>query len=495
MHRYFKNIICAVALLVTSSSGCCQWGESPTSKNISSFHKISIVFAAQNTKSPLSMFGHVYLVFHDEKSPEPNAITFEFTGSIDSVKDYLGTVTGAASGFYKLDYYDNKRREYDLENRSSWRYEILLTEEESRLLKKKIAELEGRKYKYTVFKKNCASYLVEEISKIRGLAYQSESIFFDSPDAIIRWLYANKLINQSVFTPSTQLKALKYFNKLSDKEKSDLKQLVSGYTIKNNNYSEEFASAISSSVDYLMVRDDSYEGRANLFALKKQFPRTLFEIENDVTEPINISSNSSYSALVSNDGLLLKFRPGFLGYENEHLYGLKNVSSEFLAVGVLLNSNSIQLDGLTLFKVESYVPNEFLHDSGSQLFDISYKNYRSFYDKQHAEFSVNFARGFTSSYENQLISFLPLISLRKINSGNVHESALSMGGRLRIYGNFNNWLSYRSTYDYYATKDEGVRKVWDSELFSLTSLRYGLSLNHSLINSHSRFGVRFFKSF
>lgn len=495
MHIHIKNAICAAALLLFTLPAYCQWGENPTAKDVSNFKKLSIVFAAQNTKSPLSMFGHVYLVFHNEENPEPNSISFEFTGSIDGVKDYLGTLVGASSGFYKLDYFDNKRREYDLENRSSWRYEINLTDEELGLFKRNIAKLEGSKFKYSVFKNNCASYLIEQISKIKGNSYQSESILFDSPDATIRWLYKNKLINQAVFIPSSQLKALRYFERLQTEEKKQLKQVISGISFANKSRSAEFASAVSSSVDYLMVREDSFESRANLFSLKKEFPRALFEIENNIIEPINISGNSTYSALISNDGILLKLRPGFLGYENEHLYGLKNVSSEFLSIGVLLNSDSIKLEKLTLFKVESYIPNEFLYDSGSQLFDITYNNYRSFYAGKHSESAITFGKGLTGFDGLNLISFLPLISLRKIESDKAEETVVSIGGRLRIYGSFLGKLSYKSTYDYYATDDEGVRKVWDTELFTTSISKLGVSLSHTLINSHSRFGVRFYKSF
>ena len=472
-----------------------QWGASPTAKNISGFSKLSIIFAAQNTKSPLSMFGHVYLVFHNEKNPEPNSITFEFTATIDSANDYLGVLIGTTSGFYKLDYFDNKRREYDLENRSSWRYQIDLTEKELDLFKINIAELDGKKYEYSVFKKNCASYLAEQISNIKGISYQSESIFFDSPDATIRWLHKNQLINHPIFIPSSQLKASKYFERLSAEEKERLKLVISGYTLEAKVSSKEFESATSSSVDYLMSRDDSFESRVNLFALKKKFPTTLFPLDNDVVDPSSISGNSTYSALISNDGVLLKYRPGFLGYENEHLYGLKNVSSEFLSAGVLLNSGSIQLEKFTLFKVESYIPADFLYDSGSQVFDVAYTNYRSFIGSKYDEFAISFAKGFTGSYGQQLISVLPLVSLRKVDTDVVDETVLSLGGRFRVYGNIHDKLGYKSTYDYYATNDVGIRRVWDTEIFTTLFSSLGISLSLTLVNNHSRYGLRFYKAF
>jgi hypothetical protein len=495
MHFYLKNIVCAVILLLTVSPVFCQWGQNPSTNNISGLNKLSIVFAAQNTKSPLSMFGHIYLVFHNEKNPEPNSISFEFTASIESAKDYLGALTGAAPGFYKLDYLDNKQREYDIENRSSWRYEVNLTEKELELFKRNVAELEGKKYKYSVFKENCASYLAEQISKITGVAYQSESVIFDSPDATIRWLHKNRMITNPIFIPSSQLKASKYFERLSSEEKERLKQAISGYSVGDEATSEEFASAASSSVDYLMVRDDSFQSRANLFALKKKFPATLSPLDNDVVDPSSISGNSTYSALISNDGILLKYRPGFLGYENEHLYGLKNVSSEFLSAAVLLNSDSIQLEKFTLFKVESYVPSKFLYDSGSQFFDIAYTNYRSFLGSKYDEFAISFAKGFTGSYGQQLISVLPLVSLRKIDADVVNETVLSLGSRFRVYGDVYDKLGYKSTYDYYATNEKGISRVWDTEIFTTIFSSLGVGLSLTLVNNNSRYGFRFYKSF
>lgn len=495
MHIYLKNVVCAVILLFTILPAYSQWGDSLTPNDISGFNKLSIIFAAQNTKSPLSMFGHIYLVFHNEKNPEPNSVSFEFTASIDSAKDYLGTLTGAVPGFYKLDYLDNKRREYDLENRSSWRYRINLTEKELDVFKKKIVELEGEKYKYSVFKRNCATYLAEQISKIKGIPYQPESILFDSPDAVIRWLHKNELINYPIFLPSSQLKASKSFERLSPEEKERLKQVISGYAVGGETTSLEFSSASSSVVDYLMVRDDSFESRANLFALKKKFPVALSALDYDVVDPASISGNSTYSALISNDGILLKYRPGFLDYENEHLYGLKNVSSEFLSAGILLNSDFIQLEKFTLFKVESYVPSKFLYDPGSQMFDIAYMNYRSFLAKRHDEYAISFAKGFTSSYEQQMISILPLISFRKINTNVADETVLSLGGRLRVYGNIYDKLGYKSTYDYYATNEVGIRRVWDTEIFTTVFSSLGVALNLTFVNNNPRFGFRFYKSF
>jgi hypothetical protein len=114
---------------------------------------------------------------------------------------------------------------------------------------------------------------------------------------------------------------------------------------------------------------------------------------------------------------------------------------------------------------------------------------------KYDEFAISFAKGFTGSYRQQLVSALPLISLRNIDTDVVDQTVLSLGGRFRVYGNIFNNLDYKSTYDYYATNDMGIRRVWDTEIFTTVLSSLGVALNLTFVNNNSRFGFRFYKSF
>jgi hypothetical protein len=491
-----KRFILAI-IFFFNSSAFAQWVESDYQNKVDGKKRLSIVYAGQNIKSPISMFGHVYLVFHDERVPEPNAITFEFTGSINGVGDYLGTLFGTTKGFYKFSLLDYKKRDHDLENRSSWVYEVAFTDDELTTFKKNIAVLSSNEYHYSVFNLNCASYLIEQIRSIRGQEYQQESIFFVSPDSTIRWLHKKQMIGTPLFIPSSQVKALGYFNKLNGEDQSKVMQAFAGVSITDPPSSDNFSKALSASADYLMARDDNFSSRVNVFNIKKNHP---LSDENAVKfyDPAEIDGSATYSALLSNQGLIFKFRPGFLDFENESFYGLRNSSTEFLGLSILLNTKRLELEKFTLFRAEAYVPDEFLYDSGSQLFDISFTNFRSFYNQKNQETAITFAKGYTKAIQGQLFSVLPLVSLKKIDTESQNEAAPFLGFRARLYGDLPWNLAYRLNYDKFYSKfsdGAGVKSILDAEIFSTKALDVGVSLNYALVNSVSRIGLRFYKTF
>jgi hypothetical protein len=114
---------------------------------------------------------------------------------------------------------------------------------------------------------------------------------------------------------------------------------------------------------------------------------------------------------------------------------------------------------------------------------------------KYDEFAVSFAKGFTGSYEQQLISVMPLISLRKVDTVVTNDTVLTLGGRFRVYGSVYDKLGYKSTYDYYATNEKGISRVWDTEIFTTIFSSLGVGLSLTLVNNNSRYGFRFYKSF
>jgi hypothetical protein len=76
-----------------------------------------------------------------------------------------------------------------------------------------------------------------------------------------------------------------------------------------------------------------------------------------------------------------------------------------------------------------------------------------------------------------------------------NDTVLTLGGRFRVYGNIYNNLDYKSTYDYYATNDVGIRRVWDTEIFTTVFSSLGVALNLTFVNDNARYGFRLYKSF
>lgn len=86
---------------------------------------LSIVFAGHNIKTPISMFGHTYLVSHDELKPEPDALVVEYLGDIESSKLWMiYSIFYSIKGRYRLSYFMFKQREYELEDRDLFIYRL-----------------------------------------------------------------------------------------------------------------------------------------------------------------------------------------------------------------------------------------------------------------------------------------------------------------------------------------------------------------------------------
>ena len=65
------------------------------------FKHVSMLFASQNLISPISSFGHTLLIFHNEVTPEPDSIAFEYLGDTEvsyyAIRGLLWTIPGGIS--------------------------------------------------------------------------------------------------------------------------------------------------------------------------------------------------------------------------------------------------------------------------------------------------------------------------------------------------------------------------------------------------------------
>lgn len=67
---------------------------------------VSIAFTSQNQKSPSSMFGHTFLIFHNATPPEPDSIVTEYFG--DTSKSFwvnVQAVVFSVPGSFRYSYF------------------------------------------------------------------------------------------------------------------------------------------------------------------------------------------------------------------------------------------------------------------------------------------------------------------------------------------------------------------------------------------------------
>lgn len=127
--------------------------------DIKNHPKASIVFSAANLNDPESVFGHVFIVFHHERQPEPDDPVVEFYGNLKDI-DYamVKTVLSTVPGQYKFSTYADKLRLYDQEGRDVYvrplRKEIAIPD-----LKTKVNDALGHRFEYDFLNINCAFYI------------------------------------------------------------------------------------------------------------------------------------------------------------------------------------------------------------------------------------------------------------------------------------------------------------------------------------------------
>ena len=75
-----STLIGAALTVATSSYGQENWFGAISGSDCDKFSKLSVAFADDSSRSPASMFGHTFLVLHNEARPEQDSMVVEFVG-------------------------------------------------------------------------------------------------------------------------------------------------------------------------------------------------------------------------------------------------------------------------------------------------------------------------------------------------------------------------------------------------------------------------------
>lgn len=143
---------------------------------LSGRQNVSVVFSAADLSNPESVFGHVFIVFHDGNSPGPLDPVVEFYGMMAEVEmGMLKTITSSIPGIYKLATFEEKVRVYDKEGRDLFVRRVRASiDPES--LSARVNRLSKEVHPYDFLDRNCAFYLEYLLT--------SSSTFHDSSWAI-----------------------------------------------------------------------------------------------------------------------------------------------------------------------------------------------------------------------------------------------------------------------------------------------------------------------
>ncbi|MBU1379343.1 DUF4105 domain-containing protein [Myxococcota bacterium] len=392
------------------------WFPDPTPERWAEKDRISLVFVGADPRSPASTFGHSYLVAHNERIPEPDAVIIEYVGITQNstllmAKGLFATI----KGLYRLRSFQDKRIEYDLEDRSLWIYPLDIN------YKKKIDE---RLKKY--------------IGKPPGYQF----IFHNCSDGIFKLIHGrgkfgivfpNELIPENSkkkrhFIPSGQAESIHYFNKLPRKlrKKYDKFKFAGMGASHHKTVSTAERNYLIKVLPYMARRTkDPDESRGYLTALVAVVKRSL---ESDIKKvQIHFSRKNPYQDMkrrtltagyyrgfdkTSDSRVNISWRLGEYGFGMSHPDFFENSSLEFFRLDVIANKEKAGISKFTLYKLDARENPAFLKSSFVRYIDLSYYGNKVLFPDSNVESTVtgNVGFGFSIPVFTKYINFSSIVA-------------------------------------------------------------------------------------
>jgi hypothetical protein len=389
------------------------------------------------------MFGHTFLVFHDEETPEVSAMTLEFIGlTEDRASPLTDALVGSLPGRFRFGCYFQKRWEYDQEDRDLWIYRLRLDDSERRALEKEAQSLTAVNYGFVHH--NCAFRVHELLLRSYGVSPGSTPVHV--PISGIRELgRMGKLIEPPVLVPSSWRMFRSAYDPLVDQQRLDFKRgiIEEGSTAAD----PAVATALSRYVNYQVRREADAEKRVSLFRLKQKVLDTQGAFAGVVPDPraeqgLSVIRLEGFGA--GGPDLRLSWIPGVRAPWDQAVGATRSTRLEYGRIGVDLYRKAPRLSAVRIFEMDGLIPtNEFMPGFG-RLFEVGYADSTIELDRQSRRFDVRFGFGLAAGPTGWLdISLMPLVDagFYKLEKG-VHFSG-DLGLRLRVVS----WLSHRTHFN------------------------------------------------
>lgn len=122
-------------------------------------HAVALVYAANSLDSPVTAFGHTFLLFRRPGRPEGRDITVEYTADTDTANPILYVFKGLFGLFPGRFYHQeaqSKLKWYIDEERDLWEYDLSLSKDEKAQLTRHLWELAATHFDYYYMSENCS---------------------------------------------------------------------------------------------------------------------------------------------------------------------------------------------------------------------------------------------------------------------------------------------------------------------------------------------------
>lgn len=168
--------------------------------------QVSIAFASENLAQPASMMGHVFLKFSgkNELGQETvHAISFYTDAqTLNLPKLFFDSMVIGKKGYFSLSPYVEKQQLYvDQEQRSIWEYQLLLDEQQKRLISLHLIELKQSHLTYFFQRYNCAT-VINFIVALSGKQMPDKKWWVTPRDVVKNASRTGLISSAKIITPS-----------------------------------------------------------------------------------------------------------------------------------------------------------------------------------------------------------------------------------------------------------------------------------------------------
>lgn len=451
---------------------------------------LSLVFAAEDLRIPVSRFGHIYLLAHDDEC-SPDDIALEFLGYTNHepwlhFQALLNTIPGA----YRLTYGMLKEKEYTLENRTLYRYPLLLNSRERQSINQAIQSRmnSGIHYPYNFITYNCAYYIQEMIQKAINPERQSTPIPYLSPLGVVHQLEKDGRLGPPTLLIPIQKQAISDCKKLNPAENKRLRHMLAGYQEpeeKKQKNSTEFLLALRSASAYKFMVETSPGNSRKYFELKRWSDEELGKTLKNTARNNPPDPNDSHDTLDGHSGQIS------FSAESQNQFGIsyqplqltrfnKRVDPEFNSVMDLLRTDllisfkpdPIRVKRFSILRMESHNQGNDLLDPFSRYIDLSYYNWSHITNNQKDQETVlRFGAGVATGTEYVSLGIIPYIGGRivhqftgsklKSDLGLRFSSVIKLPGNTKVLSS-GTWYLY-SPFLFNTVWESGIYKSWGHE--------------------------------
>ena len=424
----FKILIISVGIVAHSMSWTWEILKKPQPEQLGLFKNVSIVFASRSLNSPVSSFGHILLVFHNESRPEPSALSFEYAGNLRSSFFILRSVLWHAPGFFKLMPWNQKYWEYEREDRDIWFFPLKLTHEERKLLNQNIKKALTEFPPYSFWFKNCASYIFDILKKTMK-NFHCSIFFYVLPIDVLRALKRCDKLGKGIFVQAKADVLRESANHLSSKEKSILQKLHPWDPVfMQKNHSLKLQKVFSRWIDYKIPRADSQDVREQLFQLKKNYHHTIsIPTYSAELSGLQFARNGRLTLSRMQDYWSFSVSPAEMRFISALNDSFLADHLEVMTLSIALKSKKVFLSELKLFDMQANSSSRILKPPFVRDIYLGYKKYLLHQDQSLELYSARAGHG----YSYNLTDKVKLSALLFLEFG-ITEDVVSITSKNRL---------------------------------------------------------------